>query len=82
MVQRQLDEETARTELQLSVLNENLGTVRTDLVAAQTQLTELTKLSDDLKGEKLGWWDFIHKELLHLKFILFLQKPNSCFFYR
>ena len=38
---------------QMSVLNENLGTVR-DLVTAQQQVTELTKLSDDLKGEKLG----------------------------
>ena len=53
-VQKQLDEENARTELQLSVLNENLGTVRGDLVTAQQQVTELTKLSDELKGEKLG----------------------------
>ena len=44
----------ARTELQMSVLNENLGTVRGDLVTAQQQVTELTKLSDDLKGEKLS----------------------------
>lgn len=52
-VQKQLDEESARTELQLSVLNENLGTVRGDLVAAQQQVSELTKLADELKGEKL-----------------------------
>ena len=52
-IQKQLDEESARTELQLSVLNENLGTVRGDLVAAQQQVTELTKMADELKGEKL-----------------------------
>ena len=52
-IQKQLDEESARTELQLSVLNENLGTVRGDLVAAQQQVTELSKLADELKGEKL-----------------------------
>jgi hypothetical protein len=40
--------------MQLSVLNENLGTVRVDLVTAQQQVTELTKLTDELKGEKLG----------------------------
>ena len=45
---------SARTELQMSVLNENLGTVRGYLVTAQQQVTELTKLSDDLKGEKLS----------------------------
>lgn len=54
-LQRELDEENARTEMQMSVLNENLGTVRADLVTAQQQVTELTKLSDELKGEKLGW---------------------------
>ena len=53
-LQRELDEENARTEMQMSVLNENLGTVRGDLVTTQAQLTDLTKLSDELKGEKLG----------------------------
>ena len=39
---------------QMSVLKEDLGTVRGDLVTAQQQVTELTKLSDDLQGEKLS----------------------------
>ncbi|XP_060565596.1 early endosome antigen 1-like [Ruditapes philippinarum] len=52
-LERQLEEENARTEMQLSVLNENLGTVRVDLVTAQQQVSELTKLTDELKGEKL-----------------------------
>lgn len=40
--------------MQMSVLNENLGTVRGDLVTAQTQVADLSKLTDELKGEKLG----------------------------
>ena len=40
--------------MQLSVLNENLGTTRSDLLTTQQQNTEITKQLDDLSGDKLG----------------------------
>jgi len=49
-----LDEEKARFELQTTVLNENLTTIRGDLVTAQQKVEDLSKITDDLKGEKLG----------------------------
>ena len=49
--------------MQLAVLNENLGTVRADLVTTTTQLAEFTRLADELKGEKLGRLDLLTSAL-------------------
>ena len=53
-LQRQIDEEKAKNDLQITVLNENLTTIRGDLVTTQKSLEEATKLNDELRGEKLG----------------------------
>jgi hypothetical protein len=52
--QKQADEERAKFEVQMSVLNENLTTIRGDLVSTQTALEEASKLNDQLRGDKLG----------------------------
>lgn len=49
-----MDEEQAKFELQTTVLNENLTTIRGDMVTAQQQVEELSKSNDELRGEKLG----------------------------
>ena len=53
-VEKQKEENEARTELQLTALNENLTTLRSDLVHSQSRLPELEKKCDELRGEKLG----------------------------
>ena len=53
-IQRELDEEQAKYELQTTVLNENLTTIRGDLVTTQKQVEDLSKFNDELRGEKLG----------------------------
>jgi hypothetical protein len=44
----------AKYELQTTVLNENLTTIRGDLVTTQNQVEDLSKSNDELRGEKLG----------------------------
>lgn len=56
-LQRGLDEEQAKFELQTTVLNENLTTIRGDLVTTQKQLEEVSKSNDELRGEKLGMFN-------------------------
>ncbi|ESO84310.1 hypothetical protein LOTGIDRAFT_132243, partial [Lottia gigantea] len=51
--EKQYEEDNVRTEMQLSVLNENLTTIRGDLTVTQQQLDDANKLNDELKGEKL-----------------------------
>lgn len=53
-LKRQTDEEKAKFEVELSVLNENLTTIRGDLVSNLAALEEANKLNDQLMGEKLG----------------------------
>lgn len=50
----QTDEEKAKFEVELSVLNENLTTIRGDLVSNLAALEEANKLNDQLMGGKLG----------------------------
>lgn len=40
--------------MQSSLLSENLTTVRSDLTIAEGRVDELTRLNDQLQGEKLG----------------------------
>lgn len=54
ILQRERDEEATRSEMQLSVLSENLTTVRGDLTSATQKVEELNRINDELKGEKLG----------------------------
>lgn len=54
ILQRERDEEATRSEMQLSVLSENLTTVRGDLTSATQKVEELNRVNDELKGEKLG----------------------------
>lgn len=53
-LKRRTDEEKAKFEVELSVLNENLTTIRGDLVSNLAALEEANKLNDQLMGEKLG----------------------------
>ena len=53
-LQKEKDEQEAKYNLQLTTLNENLGTLRIDYSAAQTKLEELERTVQDLRGEKLG----------------------------
>lgn len=54
ILQRERDEEATRSEMQLSVLSENLTTVRGDLTSATQKVEELNRVNDEFKGEKLG----------------------------
>lgn len=53
-MKRQTDEEKAKFEVEMSVLNENLTTIRGDLVSNLAAMEEANKLNDQLLGEKLG----------------------------
>lgn len=53
-VEREKDEEVTRFEMQQSVLSENLTTVRGDLTATTQKVEDLTRVNEELKGEKLG----------------------------
>lgn len=53
-LQREKEEADARSEMQCSLLSENLTTVRTDLTVAEGRVEELTRVNDQLHGEKLG----------------------------
>ena len=53
-VKREKDEEATRFEMQQSVLSENLTTVRGDLTATTQKVEDLTRINEELKGEKLG----------------------------
>lgn len=53
-MKRQTDEEKAKFEVEMSVLNENLTTIRGDLVSNLAALEEANKLNDQLMGGKLG----------------------------
>lgn len=53
-MKRQTDEEKAKFEVEMSVLNENLTTIRGDLVSNLAAMEEANKLNDQLMGEKLG----------------------------
>ncbi len=51
---RRREEDAARYELQLTALNENLTTLRTDMNTNATRSAELDRAADELRGEKLG----------------------------
>lgn len=53
-MKRQTDEEKAKFEVEMSVLNENLTTIRGDLVSNLAAMEEANKLNDQLLGGKLG----------------------------
>ena len=53
-MKREKDEEATRFEMQQSVLSENLTTVRGDLTATTQKVEDLTRINEELKGEKLG----------------------------
>lgn len=53
-MKRQTDEEKEKFEVEMSVLNENLTTIRGDLVSNLAAMEEANKLNDQLLGEKLG----------------------------
>lgn len=57
-IEREKDEDAARNEMQLSILSENLTTVRSDLSSATQKLEEVTRINEELKGEKLGKYVF------------------------
>ena len=54
----ELEEDRERQEerynMQLSALNENLGTLRNDMMQADTRSREMEKALEDLRGEKHG----------------------------
>uniref|UniRef100_A0A2C9K1A3 FYVE-type domain-containing protein n=1 Tax=Biomphalaria glabrata TaxID=6526 RepID=A0A2C9K1A3_BIOGL len=52
-LQKDKDEAEARFEMQSSLLSENLTTIRADFTVAESKVDELTKLNDQLRGEKL-----------------------------
>ena len=56
-VEREKDEEATRYEMQQSVLSENLTTVRGDLTATTQKVEDLTRINEELKGEKLGQFE-------------------------
>lgn len=79
-IQRQADEDKAKFEVQMSVLNENLTTVRGDLVSNQTALEEATKLNDILMGEKLGNFSaFIYLTNSVCSWIVIKSLANQCY---
>ena len=53
-LQQEKDENEARSEMQLSALNENLTTLRGDLTALQVKLQDTEKENDELQGKRLG----------------------------
>ena len=53
-LQQQLDETTAKYEMQITTLNENMTTLRADWMSAQSKQEELEKQTDEIRGEKLG----------------------------
>ena len=53
-IAQERDEAAARSEMQLTALNENLGTLRADYTATQNKTQEVQKLMDELQGQKLG----------------------------
>lgn len=54
-IEQEKEEIQARSEMQLGVLNENLTTLRADLLSAQNKSDELEKTNNEIRGEKLGW---------------------------
>ncbi len=53
-LQKEKDDNEARYQIQLTALNENLSTLRTDYSTSQTRLNDMEKVQDDVRGEKLG----------------------------
>ena len=53
-LERVKEENEARYEMQQSILNENLTAVRGDLTVASQKVDDLSRINDELRGEKLG----------------------------
>ena len=55
-MEQEKEQQEQRYMMQLGALNENLGTLRSDLMQADSRSRDLEKSLEDLKGEKHSEW--------------------------